>query len=98
MLDGLDEIQICTHYEFNGTLIDTPPLSADEVAQCKPQFISMPGWQDSTFGVKQWQDLPANAQDYLKKIEAITGIPIHIVSTGPERDETILIKHPFELS
>jgi len=98
VLDGLDEIQICTHYEFNGTLIDTPPLSADEVAQCKPQFISMPGWRDSTFGVKQWQDLPANAQDYLKKIEAITGIPIHIVSTGPERDETILIKHPFELS
>jgi adenylosuccinate synthase len=68
------------------------------VAQCKPQFISMPGWRDSTFGVKQWQDLPANAQGYLKKIEAITGIPIHIVSTGPERDETILIKHPFELS
>ena len=98
VLDGLDEIQICTHYEFNGTLIDTPPLSADEVAQCKPQFISMPGWRDSTFGVKQWQDLPANAQGYLKKIEAITGIPIHIVSTGPERDETILIKHPFELS
>jgi adenylosuccinate synthase len=98
VLDGLDQIQICTHYEFNGTLIDTPPLSADEVAQCKPQFISMPGWRDSTFGVKQWQDLPANAQDYLKKIEAITGIPIHIVSTGPERDETILIKHPFELS
>ena len=96
VLDGLDELQICTHYLFNNEMIDTPPMSADEVEQCIPQFVKLPGWKDSTFGSKKWDDLPENAQNYLRKIEEVTQIPIHIVSTGPERDETILIKHPFE--
>jgi adenylosuccinate synthase len=98
VLDGLSELFICTHYLHNGKLIDFPPMNADEVYRCEPQFIRMDGWKDITFGLKTWDDLPDNAQQYLRKIEEITGIPIHIVSTGPERDETILLKHPFELS
>jgi len=97
VLDGLDEIKICTHYELDGKAIDIPPLGAEDVSRCKPQFITMDGWSGTTFRVKKWEELPKEAQNYLQKIEEVTGIPIHIVSTGPERDETILIEHPFEI-
>lgn len=97
VLDGLDEIKICTHYELDGKAIDIPPLGAEDVSRCKPQFLSMAGWNGTAFRVKKWDELPKEAQNYLHKIEEVTGIPIHIISTGPERDETILIEHPFEI-
>jgi adenylosuccinate synthase len=72
------------------------PIGADDVARCKPILESLAGWSESTFGVKTWEGLPKNAQNYLKRLEAQCGVPIAIVSTGPERDETIVIQHPFQ--
>lgn len=97
VLDGIEELKICTGYKLNGEIIDTLPLGADDVSQCEPQYISMPGWSDTTFRIKSWDNLPKNAQNYLLKLEEITEVPVHIVSTGPEREETILRAHPFDL-
>ena len=96
VLDGIDSLKICVGYSLNGVNHDLLPLGSEQVADCKPILIDMPGWHESTFGVKKWDKLPANAQSYLLKIQDLCGVPIHIVSTGPERDETILLKHPFE--
>jgi adenylosuccinate synthase len=81
---------------LNGVNYELLPLGSEQVADCEPIFIDMPGWHESTFGVKEWNKLPANAQSYLLKLQDLCGVPIHIISTGPERDETILLKHPFE--
>lgn len=97
MLDGLEELQICTGYKLNGEVVDLLPVGADEVAACEPIYETLPGWTETTFGVKRWEDLPANAQAYLNRLEALCQIPIDIVSTGPERDETILRRHPFSV-
>jgi adenylosuccinate synthase len=95
VLDGLEELNICTGYRLHGQIVDLLPLGAEEVAACEPVFETMPGWSDSTFGVKTWEQLPANAQAYLTRLEQLCGVPVAIVSTGPERDETILRRHPF---
>jgi adenylosuccinate synthase len=95
VLDGLETLNICTGYRLDGQLLDLLPVGADEVARCEPVYESLPGWQASTFGVKRWEDLPAAARTYLDRIEALCQVPIDIVSTGPERDETILKRHPF---
>jgi len=71
------------------------PTGAEAVAVCKPVYAQIPGWPESTFGVKSFDALPANARRYLRRIEELTGVPIAMVSTGPERDETILMHHPF---
>ncbi|HRE16758.1 MAG TPA: adenylosuccinate synthetase, partial [Rhodocyclaceae bacterium] len=78
-----------------GKVIDLLPIGADEVEGCEPIYETMPGWQETTFGVKRWEDLPQAARNYLNRLEVLCGIPIDIVSTGPERDETILKRHPF---
>ncbi|WP_018607092.1 adenylosuccinate synthase [Uliginosibacterium gangwonense] len=96
VLDGLSELKICTGYMLHGKKVELLPIGADDVAACEPIYETMPGWTQSTFGVKRWEDLPANAQAYLARIEALSEVPIAIVSTGPERDETILRKHPFD--
>ena len=95
VLDGLKEIKICTGYKLGDKLIDLLPMGSDEVAGCEPIFETMPGWQESTVGVKTHDALPAAAQAYLARIEQLCEVPIDIVSTGPERDETILRRHPF---
>ncbi len=95
VLDGMDEIRICTSYTANGAPLDLLPSGADAVAECKPVYESMPGWKDSTVGIKSFDALPANARAYLRRIEALTGVPIAMVSTGPDRAETILLHHPF---
>ena len=95
VLDGVESLNICTGYELDGKKIDLLPVGADHVEGCKPIYETMPGWTESTFGVKTWDGLPKNAQNYLKRLEAVCGVPIAIVSTGPERDETIVIEHPF---
>ncbi|GAA5170510.1 adenylosuccinate synthase [Viridibacterium curvum] len=95
VLDGLEELQICTGYKLNGKVLDLLPIGADEVAACEPIYETMPGWSETTFGVKRWEDLPANARAYLDRLEQLCEVPIAIVSTGPERDETILKQHPF---
>lgn len=96
VLDGLESLQICTGYRLDGVEIDMLPIGADEVARCEPIYETLPGWTDNTFRVKRWEDLPKAAQAYLNRIEALCGVPIHIISTGPERDETILRRHPFD--
>lgn len=95
VLDGIESLDICTGYELDGKVVDMLPVGADDVARCKPIYETVAGWKENTFGVKTWDGLPKNAQHYLKRLEALCGVPIAIVSTGPERDETIIIEHPF---
>jgi adenylosuccinate synthase len=95
VLDGLETIRICTGYRLDGAISDVLPYGADSIERCEPVFEDHPGWSESTFGVKDWNALPKNAQRYLKRIEELVGAAIAIVSTGPDRAETIMVKHPF---
>ena len=95
VLDGIESLDICTGYKLDGKIVDMLPIGADDVARCEPIYETVPGWTETTFGVKTWEGLPKNAQHYLKRLEAVCGVPIAIVSTGPERDETIVLQHPF---
>ena len=95
VLDGLPELKICTGYMLNGKRVDLLPMGSDEVADCQPILESMSGWTESTVGATSHEALPVAARAYLARIEALCEIPIDIISTGPERDETILRCHPF---
>ncbi|MDR2451754.1 MAG: adenylosuccinate synthase [Candidatus Accumulibacter sp.] len=96
VLDGLPEISLCTGYRLRGEAVDLLPMGADDVAACEPIFETMPGWTESTRGLTSFGDLPRAARAYLARIETLCEVPIDIVSTGPERGETILRRHPFE--
>lgn len=96
VLDGLDTIKICTAYEIDGEQIRIPPVGADAYARCKPVYEELPGWQESTLGIKDYQDLPANARAYLQRIEELTQTSIDIISTGPDRAQTIIARNPFD--
>ena len=95
VLDGLETLKIAVAYRFNGQEVSTLPAGADNYEACEPVYIEMPGWQESTYGVKSYDALPPNAIAYLRKIEELSGVPIDIVSTGPDRAETIVLNHPF---
>jgi adenylosuccinate synthase len=95
VLDGFDEIRICTSYTVNGANVALLPSGADAVAECEPVYESLRGWKDSTVGVKDFDALPPPARAYLRRIEALTGVPIAMVSTGADRSETIVLQHPF---
>ena len=95
VLDGILELQICTGYQLDGKTVDMLPVGADDVARCQPMYETLPGWTESTFGVSRWEDLPLNARHYLRRLETLCEVPVDIVSTGPERDETIVLRHPF---
>jgi adenylosuccinate synthase len=95
VLDGMSEIRICTRYTIDGASVDLIPTGADEVARCQPVYETLPGWQESTLGAKSFSALPGAARAYLSRIEQLTGVPIAMVSTGADRDETILVRHPF---
>jgi adenylosuccinate synthase len=96
VLDGMEKVKICVAYKLDGREIDVPPLGADRFEKCTPVFIEMPGWSASTVGVKSVDQLPQGARDYLAKVEALCGVPVDIISTGPDREETIIKRHPFE--
>jgi adenylosuccinate synthase len=96
VLDGLETIRICTRYRLNGHEITEMPIDADDLAVCEPIYEDMPGWNDSTLGVRTFAELPKNAQNYLLRIQELAGVPIDIISTGPDRNETIVLKHPLE--
>ena len=96
VLDGIDTISVCVGYRRNGVVSVTPPVGADGYTGCEPVYVDMPGWKENTVGVRKYDELPANARAYLKRIEEITETPIDIVSTGPDRDDTIVLRHPFE--
>jgi adenylosuccinate synthase len=96
VLDGLDRVKICVAYRLDGVEVDAPPAGADRFEKCEPILVELPGWSESTAGVRAFDDLPRNARTYLKKLEEVTGVPIDIISTGADRDETVVLRHPFE--
>jgi len=95
VLDGLSEIKVCTGYRQGGRLLDILPLDADEIIACEPVYETLPGWEGSTAGMTEWDQLPLNARRYLERIQQVIGAPIAMVSTGPDRVHTILLKHPY---
>ncbi len=97
VMDGMETIKICTGYQLDGKEIDTPPVGADRFEECKPVFIELPGWKESTVGAKSYDDLPKPAQAYLRKVEELCECPVDIISTGPDRAETIVMRHPFDV-
>ncbi|MDC7711494.1 adenylosuccinate synthase [Vogesella indigofera] len=97
VMDGLEEIKLCVGYTLDGKQVDILPFGSDAVTKCQPVYETLPGWSESTFGTKRWEDLPANAQAYLTRIAEVCGAPVDIVSTGPDREETIVLRHPYGL-
>lgn len=95
VLDGVDTLRIGIGYSIGDERIDILPVGAERLAQCVPEYEEIPGWSDSTVGVREYEQLPANARAYLRRIEEICGVPIDLISTGPGRDETIVLRHPF---
>jgi adenylosuccinate synthase len=95
VLDGIDELKLCTGYELDGHITDILPMGAEEIARCKPIYETMPGWSQTTVGVTQYDKLPLAAQRYLSRIEEVTGVPIDMISTSPDRDHTILLRNPY---
>jgi adenylosuccinate synthase len=96
VLDGLEQLKICTGYEVDGKPVDIFPLGAEDAARCVPVYEEMPGWKESTVGAKSMDALPANARAYIARIGELIGVPIDMVSTGPDREETIVLRHPFK--
>jgi adenylosuccinate synthase len=96
VLDGLTELRMGVGYMLRGELIDILPLDADDIALCDPVYESFPGWSESSAGVTNWDALPLNARRYLERVQAFIGVPIDMVSTGPDRDHTILLRHPYK--
>lgn len=95
VLDGMPTVRLCTGYRYRGAETDLLPFGADEVAVCEPVYEDFPGWTESTFGVQQWAQLPLNARRYLERLAEAIGAPIDMVSTGPDREQTILLRQPF---
>lgn len=95
VLDGLEVIKICTGYEIDGKKTTEPPFSTEKYAAVKPIYIEMPGWKTTTSGIDSFAKLPQQTQNYIRKIEEISGLPVDILSTGANRDETLIINHPF---
>ncbi|MDB5974584.1 MAG: adenylosuccinate synthase [Nevskia sp.] len=96
VLDGMDAVRICTGYKVDGVEVDTPPIGAEGLACVEPVYESLPGWSESTFGVRSFDKLPKNAQAYLKRMEEVTGAEVAIISTGPDREHTMVLRNPFD--
>ncbi|MGH6608874.1 MAG: adenylosuccinate synthase, partial [Burkholderiaceae bacterium] len=95
VLDGLPRVKLNTGYRMDGKAIDILPYGADAVSRCEPVYEEFDGWSESTFGVQRWNDLPPGAQRYLERLSEVLSVPIDLVSTGPDRDQTIVLRHPF---
>jgi len=96
VLDGVEVVKICVGYEFEGEFSEILPVGAEELERCQPVYEDLPGWMENTVGVKRFERLPRNAQAYLNRIEKLAGVPIDLISTGPDREETIVRRHPFD--
>lgn len=96
VMDGLDKVNICTAYNFKGKMVYTLPCGAEDIAQCEPVYEQMDGWSDSTVGATEYDKLPRAAVNYIQRIEELVGVPVHIISTGPERTQNVFTTHPFE--
>ena len=95
VLDGFEELQICTGYELDGQRLDYLPTAADAQARVTPIYETLPGWHETTAGARSWADLPAAAIKYVRRIEELIQCPVALLSTSPERDDTILVTDPF---
>lgn len=96
VLDGLEAVQVCTGYRLDGRVVDILPLDADDIARCEPIYETFGGWSQTTAGVTHWDALPDKARHYLQGVQQMIGVPIDMVSTGPDRDHTIVLRHPFQ--
>ena len=95
VFEDLDR-KICVGYRLGGTLSEILPVGAEELERCEPVYEELPGWMESTVGIKSFDKLPKAAAAYLRRIEALAGVPIDLVSTGPDREETIVRRHPYD--
>jgi adenylosuccinate synthase len=98
VLDEVEVVKICTGYEIDGELSEILPVGAEELERCVPVYEDLPGWMQSTVGVKRFEQLPEKARSYLERIQALCRVPIDLISTGPDREETIVRRHPFDAS
>ncbi len=96
VLDELDTLRICVGYRCGEQAWSELPSGAEAVAECRPEYVEMPGWRTSTLGVRRYEDLPEAARNYLARIEELVGVPVDIISTGPDRNETIVLRNPFD--
>ena len=95
VLDGFETLRICTGYELDGAMHDVLPMASEAQARCTPVYEEMPGWSETTAGARSWNDLPAQAVKYVRRIEELIGCPVAMLSTSPEREDTILVTDPF---
>jgi adenylosuccinate synthase len=95
ILDGLETVRIGVGYRCEGIEYFLLPQDTELLTSCEPIYEEMPGWKESTYGVKHWEELPTNARAYIKRIEALVNVPVDMISTSPEREDTIILKHPF---
>ncbi|QFT81476.1 Adenylosuccinate synthetase [Roseovarius sp. THAF27] len=95
VLDGFDTLKICVGYELDGKQLDYLPTATDQQWRCKPIYEEMPGWSETTEGARSWADLPANAIKYVRRVEELIQCPVALLSTSPEREDTILVTDPF---
>jgi len=91
-------VKICVGYELEETFSEILPVGAEELERCQPVYEELPGWMESTVGIRSYESLPKGARAYLKRIEELAGVPVDLISTGPEREETIVRRHPFDTS
>jgi len=96
VLDGMETVQIATGYRLNGESRDILPVGAEELEGCEPVYEKLPGWSTSTVGLTRYDQLPKPAQDFLKRIGEVCGVPVDLISTGPDREQTIVLRHPFK--
>jgi adenylosuccinate synthase len=97
VLDGVEAVKICVGYEIEGRMSDLLPVGAEELERCVPVYEELPGWQESTVGVKSYNGLPKAARAYLQRIEELCAVPVDLISTGPDREETIVLRHPYDV-
>ncbi len=95
VLDGFEEVKVCTGYTLGGRKLDYLPPDANEQARIEPVYETLPGWRESTRGARSWAELPATAIKYIRRVEELIGAPVALLSTSPEREDTILVRDPF---
>ena len=96
VLDGLDKVCVCTAYNYGGKRMSQPPLLAEDFGSVEPVYEELPGWKESTVGLTRYEQLPANARAYLARLQEVVGVPVDIISTGPDREQTIVLNNPFQ--
>jgi adenylosuccinate synthase len=96
VLDGFETLKVCTGYQIGDRVVDYLPAGARDQAACRPIYETLEGWSESTCGARSWRDLPAAAVKYVRRVEELTGIAVALLSTSPDRDDTILMHDPFE--